>query len=137
MRKRANPSIEIAYCNSLSRLNCSTCESDIVPRTILLVASRVSGSRLIGRILPLTLIHGGAPTVTNRSDPRSSWSMPSHLSITLMLAPLPQSVKTLLVESLASRLRFGDETTAHKFRQALIQRNHARALARLDRRVHL
>ena len=84
MRNRAKPSIEIAYCSSRSVLNCSTCSSDIVPSTMLVADSFESGSRLTGLILPLTLMHGGAPTVTNRSEPLSSCSIFSQLSITLI-----------------------------------------------------
>src|SRR6056297_921078 len=98
MRNRAKPSIEIAYCNSRSILNCSTCSSDIVPSTMLVADSFDSGSRLTGFILPLTLMQGGAPTVTNRSEPLSSCSILSQLSITL-IAGLPVSLGPQLLQA--------------------------------------
>src|SRR5690554_1619087 len=94
-----------------------------------------SASRVSGLILPCTLIQGGAPTVTNRSDPSEAWSLLSQSWMVFIASPCgqqaPWSGQGRFVLGLAQRFLARDHAASHQLNQRLVKRGHADILSGL------
>src|SRR5690348_9742652 len=147
-RKRPMPGGAIAKLHSFVDSNSAACLSFITLRTSSIVCCGDSIVFDTGAILPSTLIAGGKPDVTKRSEPfsltsssSSSWMKRVARSLSIAMLPvggrLSGRAEQFLVDRARPRLGRGDRVATDEVDEALVERLHAERLSCLDRRIHL
>src|SRR5699024_7110579 len=114
----------------------------MMARTIMVVSSTVNRERMTFVISPSTLIDGGKPAVTKRSDPFLDMSAPmrSRMSLAALSRSIDQYpilTERTLVDGDTPGMVLHDQLLPQHVLQALVQRLHLMLAAGLNGRIHL